>query len=130
MDIQPWVAEHPVGAEPKPLLTIDEVAALLRLDRTEVTAGLAQGDLQATTAQGSALIDGDALWVRLDPESAGVPRSLLTAARLPGAAPSVPRWRTTVGGCPTVPSTSAQPPEISRGNCLPVSTTAGRTRGV
>jgi hypothetical protein len=64
------------------MLTVGEVAALLRVRPEDVVVGLASGNLPAVKREGSVLVMGDAMWAQLDPEAVSVPRRLVQSARL------------------------------------------------
>ncbi len=79
MDVQRGSRAVPVSPPPRTVLTIDETAALLRVDRQQVAASIERRQLQVITHDGATLVDGDALWVRLDPLATQLPRQLTEA---------------------------------------------------
>lgn len=105
-------------------LTIEEAAALLRVDRAAVASGLARGgNLPAVNYQGVVLVDGDALWTRLDPEATLLPPRLFEAVRA-----NVPQHAATVTGCTSPGShTRSKTPRSSLERSSPASATDGRT---
>lgn len=68
-------------ARTEALLNFEEVACLLRIDRRAVADAVARGDLDAVTQVGAVLVDGDALWSRLDPQATSLPQPLLANSR-------------------------------------------------
>ena len=120
MDDRPREVSHPGAA----FLTIEEAAALLRVDRAALASRLAPGEeLQTLTDEVVMLVDGNALWAQLDPEATRLPPRLIEAVRA-----NMPRPAATVTGCqPPGSQTLSKRPRSSPERSSPASATAGHT---
>lgn len=120
MDERPPIVSNRAAA----FLTIEEAAALLRVDRAAVASRLARDrELPVVTDQGIVLVDGDALWTRLDPEATLLPPRLIEAVRA-----NMPQPAATVTGCtPPGSQTRSKRPRSSLERSSPASATAGHT---
>ena len=116
--------ERPPIVSNRAFLTIEEAAALLRVDRAALASRLARGgEVPTLTEEATAPVDGDALWACLDPEATRLPPRLIEAVRA-----DMPQPAATVTGCtPPGGQTRSKRPRSSPECSSLASATAGHT---